>query len=239
MKTSTKLGVALTVVWLLGVVFVLYCTVENSNGPKAIDLANFVAYSCSIPALVWLIIGYYRQGQELQRQEKNFGQQLTELKRQNRTLGQHRTVMRTQARELKAQAQHTQSLAELAEQERKRIEARERRQAEPILFATLDQIGTQQVKTTFINRGGEMRELEFQPGEGNHLTWSADGYLGANASADLTLVIGDDGQVDYPVRFSITCLDGVGNSHTLDFERMQGDRPWKQVQHARGQTDSQ
>ena len=229
MTTSTKWGAALTVVWLLGVLYIVCYSFEFKESSQVIELANFVAYSCSIPALVWLIVGYYRQGQDLRNQEENFREQLGELKKQNNLLGQHRRVLRAQTRELKAQAQHTESLAESAKKERRRIEDRENRQAEPILVAESDRVDNQQVTTTFINRGGAMRNIRFTPGQGDRLAWSPGEHLEANASAQLTLFAENNGAMNYPIRFRITCRDGVGNHHILDFERTEGNRPWRPV----------
>ena len=234
MKTSTKCALVLTILWFSGIVYVVW----DSRCKPVIELATFVAVSCSIPTFVWLIIGHYRHGQELKKQERNFRKQLKELQCQNKTLtkqnkvlSQQESVLGKQTRALKLQARHTKQLAKVAEEERQRVKLREERQAEPILIPQKEEsVDNDVVKTKIINRGGEMRNIRFRHDSTNRLRWSPENFLGANDLAVLSL-IKEDGEVAYPLKFRIHCQDGAGYSHKFHFERTTADAPWRQVSH--------
>lgn len=234
MKTSTKCASVLTFLWFVGIVVVVW----YSRCKPVINLATFVAVSCSIPTFVWLIIGHYRHGQELKKQEKNFRKQLTELQCQNKTLtkqnkvlSKQENVLGKQTQALKLQARHTKKLAKVAEKERQRVKLREERQAEPILIPQIEEsVDSDIIKTKIINRGGEMRNIMFHHNKKNLLRWSPENFLGANDLALLSLIRVDQ-EVAYPLQFTVDCQDSAGYSHTFHFKRTRADVPWRQISH--------
>lgn len=230
MKTSTKCAWGLTLFWALVVAFVLRHTSLDGTELSVIDFANFAAYSCSFPALVWLIVGHHQHGQELQRHEKNFQDQLREFRKHNKTLTAQNEALDAQANELRALAKHTEALAKAAEAERNRVRMREKSQAKPFLIPGKDRTENKYVKTEFWNRGGEIYNISIQPSAGQQdlFDWSPPDFLGDGESAELT-VSKDNRELPYPLRFTISCEDGAGYQHQFGFERTKPDDRWRQI----------
>ena len=230
MERSTKWASGLTLGWALGIACIVCLALRFDWNRSVIALVDVVAGSCAIPALVWLIFGHYQQGQELQRQKENFLEQLQEFQRHNATLTAQNDVLGAQAQELRALAQHTEGLANVAEAERNRVKMREKRQAQPILIPQTDRFEEQHVKTTFSNRGGEIHDISIQPcdGQQNRLDWLPVDFLGTKDSAELT-VSKENGNVTYPLGFSIACRDGAGYRHRFVFKKTDAHAPWRQV----------
>ena len=166
----------------------------------------------------------------MQRHEAKFQDQLKELQSHNETLTAQNEALNAQAKELKELALHTQKLAEVAEAERHRVKMREKRQAQPILIPQNTNFEPQHVTTKFRNRGREIHDISIHPhdNQGNRLDWSPVDFLGTNESAELT-VFKENGIVEYPLGFSIDCLDGAGYRHRFAFLKDDAEAPWRRV----------
>ena len=207
-----------------------------------ITSANFVAGSCSIPALIWLIYGYYRLWQEQKQQQCNFQEHLRQIESHNTTfaelnevLNEYKNVLSKQELALKTQAEFAKELKVLVSVEHERVKGREEIQATPILIPQTDRIDGDLVKTYFVNRGGSMRDIRFHSDGKNPLNWHPKSFLGTNAEAELILMSSGD----YPLEFNITCLDGVGYTHEFGFKRDKLGDPWKQICHSKGRVEGE
>ena len=251
MMRSPKWAPGLTIVWLLGVALVLCLAQYGDPKQSVLQLANFIAVSCSIPALVWLVVGYYRQGQELQKQEQNLKDQLHEFKKQNATLARQTKVLKkqrkahtkqalaleAQGKALEEQARHSKDLVELVGAEGKRVQAREARQAEPILILSPETTDGKQAWTTLANRGGGIHDMTFCHDDPNRFAWPPENSLGTNESVELILVQVPPRKAR--IEFSLTCLDAAGQRHRFKFQRTPPNGPWKQVGHAKPDTSEE
>ena len=77
---KSKIAWILTIIWIV-INFVLVCSI----GTSGMDLSNwgeFIGGSAGILALIWLVIGYYQQSEELRLNTDALKAQQEELKQQ-------------------------------------------------------------------------------------------------------------------------------------------------------------
>jgi hypothetical protein len=83
----TKFGFILTILWCAFVtLYVLYAWATGHDALSLNELGDFLAGSVAPLALIWLVLGYYQQGQELRMQREELANQREELALQRREL---------------------------------------------------------------------------------------------------------------------------------------------------------
>ena len=112
--TKFRLGLAITVLWILGAVSFLRLEWTDAIDMKPNAWADFFAGAFSPLAFLWLVLGYLQQGDELQLSTKALQLQADELKHsveQQRALVDVTRQQIDAEREISKQEQHARSVA--------------------------------------------------------------------------------------------------------------------------------
>ena len=103
----TTIAIALTLILIGGCAYLLTLRSEEVSELKLNEIGDFVAGIGSLIALLWLVIGYFQQGQELRQNTEALNAQQEELRRQAEETARLVQFSRDQATAMKALAQAT------------------------------------------------------------------------------------------------------------------------------------
>lgn len=82
MNKRTLSGAILSAIWILTVILLLIFKADNAKEMSLNEWGDFLAGIGSILALMWLVIGYFQQGQELKQNTNALLLQHEEMKQQ-------------------------------------------------------------------------------------------------------------------------------------------------------------
>ncbi len=199
MKRLTKIGLIVTGAWALAFAIVIYFRAGDAIGMDLNEWGDFLAGAFAPLALFWLVIGYFQHGQELRLNTK---------------------ALKTQEEELRRQAKETARLVDATQEELGFMQERERREAMPDLVPTGGGARTSDgaLVTDLQNRGAEVRDIVVICEESYGLTFSPSKIWEPNKIGHLILRHTEHPSPDYPILFSIECVDLVGYLHTINCE---------------------
>jgi len=145
MKNLRVFGLALTVMWLGTVVVVVGWKFTEMMVMEPAGWGNFLAGSIAPVTLLWLILGFVHQGEELRLHQQELRQHLAET----------RALVREAERQASATAQLYELEHELLEQTRRNESAR----VQPVFRRYHGRGGQDGVRVTFRNTGGPASQL--------------------------------------------------------------------------------
>ena len=204
MDNRTKVGWFITIAVVLAVLTVVWFRWGDIPGMKLNAWGDFLAGIAASLALLWVVVGYYQQRQELELQRKEV------------------------ARLADSSVEQAEALARQAEAVEKSVQMTkeiEERAARPQLFWWGESSGGGDVQKVQIkNRGGEVYNLELYSKEGSH-TMSLHASTVWQTDTVCTLSVKEKpisrSQVEpfqFPIRFAICATDKLGYRHKMAFE---------------------
>ena len=211
MKRLTRLGLGLTTVWVLIFGFIVVLRWRDAGQMELNEWGDFVAGFSAPLALLWLVIGYFQQGEELQLNTDALRAQQEELRRQ---------VEETAflARNAERQAAAAELLANLNKTEQEKTEQRERVEAQPTFWASGGSVSGPMITTKVKNRGGEVTDVEVLH-EGPYQFSFSHGRLWKHEQvADIVFVQPDGVTLEWPIRFTCRYVDSLEQTHERRFE---------------------
>ena len=216
MKTLTKVGVGLTVLWIGA-----FALIVTTNWPEVQELklnawGDFLAGFSAPLALIWLVVGYFQQGEELRLNTQALEAQQEELRRQ---------VQETAflAKNAERQAAAAELLADLNWNEKEQMELKEKLEAQPIFWRPGGgSVTGGKIKTNVVNRGGEVTDVKLGYEGPYRLTLSRSRLWKNEEDAELTLHQPKDVPLEFPFEFSISYVDKFGEEHVKHFEYTKG-----------------
>lgn len=211
-------GFAITAIWLLGLVSIIYCNLEAALELDLNEWGDFLAGAFAPLAFFWLVLGYFQQGKE--------------LKLNTLALIQQERALMLQVAELKDSVQQQRALAEAAREDieinkeaMNRQYSREKSAAQPIAEVKVSGRSSSQGVSTYgfqvYNVGGAVSHVAVTVPDVNFnikgvlrisgSRWSNDNYLA------LTIVIPDNAIHHANDHFfvKVNYVDGLGEKESL------------------------
>ena len=216
MRRLTKLGLLLTLVWLLLFVAIVVLEFQFATEMSLNELGDFLAGASAPIALMWLVIGYFQHGDELRLNTKALEAQQEELRQQVAE-----TALLAQNAERHAEA--TEKLALLTRMEQVRDAQREARAAQPEFVFGGSTISGREIVVKLQNRGGEARNVRAEYNGPHYMKSSPMTILESNEKFSLRISQKSNIELEYPIVFSILCADLLGTEHSLTFEYSQNE----------------
>lgn len=187
--------------WLTGVwafVFVLGVCLKFEDVPvmSLNEWGDFFAGAAAPLALLWLVIGYFQHGEELQLNTQ---------------------ALHAQQLELERQVEETAQLVEATRENVRIMEARDAREAAPKFRFGGSSSGNEMFSVKIQNRGAEVRNVKVQCDGQHDYTPPEQDIMPTGGEIELSIRHGYQ-PLTYPILFRISCLDGLDNSHNMPFE---------------------
>lgn len=89
MKIRTLAGIAITVLWFMAVAILVYLSGKPIGDMELNAIGDFLAGVFSPVAFMWLVIGYFQQGEELRLQAAELSKQVAEQKELSNATKRH------------------------------------------------------------------------------------------------------------------------------------------------------
>lgn len=209
MKKLTLVGLLITTLWLGAFAAVLISNWSSASKLSLNEWGDFLAGITAPLALIWIVIGYFLQGEELRLNTRALEAQHDELKRQvNET-----AIL---AKNSERQAIAAEQLAYVSKSETERAALRALAEVQPI-FRSLRR-GSEspaQYRTWITNVGAAVKNLSIRTDNPNiSLSLNPNDVFEHEREVKLRA----DGVTKFPFDFSIEYEDMVGNRHTKNFQ---------------------
>ena len=203
MKFLTVIGLVVTGTWALAFAIVIYFRAGDAIGMDLNEWGDFLAGAFAPLALFWLVIGYFQHGQELRLNTK---------------------ALKMQEDELSRQVEETARLVDATREELGFLQERERREAMPDLVPTGRGYRAPDGAwmNSLQNRGAEVRDIAVICEGSYDLTFSPAEIWEPNNTGYLILRHPEHSPPDYPIQFSIECVDLIGYLHTINCQLLGG-----------------
>ena len=161
--------------------------------------------------LLWLVLGYFQQGDELRLNTDALKAQQEELRQQVEATG-------LLAEHASRQADASERLTDLTGDEQRRNAVRIRDEAQPVFHLTRGTAhGRRDFTTNFENAGGEARDIELEHDTSYDITFSAQRIWRSGQPASL-VVRQRDVPISYPLRIRLSYADRFGDRHVKELE---------------------
>lgn len=207
MNRLTRIGLAITAVWVAAFAMIVYFNLEDVRRLTPNEWGDFLSGATAPLALMWLVIGYFLQQEELRLNTAALKAQEEELRRQ---------VAETAALVANAdrQAKAAEELAHATNAEREAAIQQQRLAALPAFRARTGSANGANYKTIVINRGGTVSGLSVS---------TDDADISIDVKPKDLWEPGQEGvlqchTVRFPFKFMVSFTDSLKIKHTLLFE---------------------
>lgn len=227
MRTLTKIGFILTAFWL-GVFAVIGLSTDTSRMGLN-EWGDFLAGVSAPLALLWLVIGYFQQGDELRLNTKALDAQKEELRRQAEETRRLAEIQTDQAEATLRFAESQEKLAaatermwQLSEAEAERQRQQRISEAKPLFVGHGGVAKTNSSFTTNVsNLGGDIRNVSARYSGPYLLKLEPEVIWQHGANGRLTFASRDGSELQFPIEFHILYMDRLGGrgSQLLRFTR--------------------
>lgn len=212
MKNLTIVGLLITVIWLGAFAVALFANWDSARELSLNEWGDFLAGITAPLALIWIVIGYFLQSEELRLNTRALEAQHDELKRQ---------VSETAilAKNSERQAIAAEQLAYVNKSETERAALRALAEVQPI-FRSLRRgsEGPAQYRTWITNVGAAVKNLSIMAEDPSiSLTLNPNDVFEYEREVKLRA----DGVTRFPFNFSIEYDDMVGHRHRKNFQMTQ------------------
>jgi hypothetical protein len=210
MKLLTLVGVCVSTVWISAFVAVVWLKVQQAIAMSLNEWGDFLAGFSAPLALLWLVVGYFQQGEELRLNTEALKAQQEELRRQ---------VEETNllARNAERQASAAETLAILTKTEQEQQAIRERAEAQPLLTPRRGRYSETGIYSGIVNSGSEAINATIEHSQDFEINLQAD-RVWLSGEAKIIVIKQQPEQMRYPFCFKIHYQDKFGDAHTKVFE---------------------
>ena len=205
MKFLTKLGLWITVVWIIAVgiiIFANYCTAQKM---ELNQWGDFLAGIAAPLALLWLVIGYFQQGEE--------------LRLNTRALELQKKEIANLAKNADRQATATEYLAQSTGQEAERNLERSHAEARLRIVAEGGKASGNTIRTDIVNIGAEVREVTVNYNGPYNLRLSPLAVWRHEQKTTLALS-SENTKFEFPFCFEISYIDKFDNQRKQAYEML-------------------
>ena len=210
MRLLTAVGFVLTAAWLSIVGIVVLYNLSTVSQMTLNAWGDFLAGVSAPLALLWLVIGYFQQGEELRINTKALEAQQKELQHQVKETAHLARSSERQAKATELQLQITKS-----EQESK--ECQKIRDAQPDFVSEGGGTSGLQSTTKIRNHGGPITDIVIEYTGPHHLEFNPTKRFDTKELGQLN--VNQEGQsVTEPICFRITYTDQFGGRRTIACE---------------------
>jgi hypothetical protein len=209
MRRLTALGFAITAIWLMAFALILVFNLEEARKLDLNEWGDFFSGATAPLALIWVVIGYFLQAEELRVNTAALKAQEEELRRQV----QETAVL---AKNSERQAIASEQLAVASKQERDRAAMKELADVQPI-FRTVGGAKTGSTYTTNLrNVGATVTKIAVTtPNAGVRVRiWPTEVF---EQNSDGQLIVEADAEVP-PIAISLSYVDRLGNEMTRTYD---------------------
>jgi len=207
----TKVGLTLTAFWVIAIAGIIYLKWESALTMELNAWGDFLAGLSTPLALLWLVIGYFQQGEELRLNTKALVAQQEELKRQV-------TETALLAKNSERQATASEMLAMINKDEAERKELQKRVDAQPIFFALGGSTGGVKIETNVQNKGGDIFDVSVHFNGPHQLSLSHSRHWERGQNGQITITQAYGKALEWPINFSINYRDSLDEIHTRCFQ---------------------
>ena len=205
MRKFTKIAVAVSLVWLIFLVSLTVTKLEWVIKAPLNEVGDFLAGAFSPLAFLWLVVGFFQQGEELKRSTEALELQAREL---NQNVQQQAELVKVGRDELA-----------LSQESLRQAEVRELRQLQPKLrLKVKSRTGGYGSRAEILfelqNFGHSVTELEISSTEVEP-NKTRIGALDSNTGTNITMNVPADFLSRF--QFQIAFLDGGGNNRVCNF----------------------
>lgn len=206
-KTLTRIGISVTLLYLAAVVVLGWSKWNGFLNMELNEIGDFLAGAVGPLALLWLILGYFQQGQELRLSTEALRQQADELKQ---SVEHQQALVEVTKRQVDVQLE---AFAEERKKERDALRPKMSLQAGGRTVSG----GITEAQFTLENYGYRATEVVVEICVGDRL-WPAKSYAALNERAAAALSVGGLRREDVgSIRFVIAWVDGAGEKGILEF----------------------
>lgn len=210
MKYLTRIGFGITAVWLTAFVGALIAKLDSVGALDLNEWGDFLAGFTAPLALIWIVIGYFLQGEELRLNTEALKAQQEELKRQ---VAETAILAANSDRQAKAAEQ----MAFISRDESERSRLKELADAQPVFRASGGQQTGGRVDTDITNSGATITNITVSTKEpGIHIEFTPTDVLEERAQGRLQI----HGASRFPLIFSMAYTDRLGKSHVKHFDML-------------------
>lgn len=211
MKKLTRVGLFISSGWsfiFLGIVLLKSaCRAEMGLN----EWGDFIAGASAPLALLWLVIGYFQQGEELRLNTKALMTQQEELRRQV-----EETALLAKSSERQAVA--AELLAHVNKSEAEKEEQRIKRDAQPSFWPSGGSASSRTITTNIVNEGGTAFDAKLMySGPLNLKLTSVEGKWEKGQTGKLVLHQHRDELPQYPFEFVLVFSDKFGEAQEKRF----------------------
>lgn len=211
LRSRTRWGIAATVLWAALWVLIVWQRWESARSMDLNQWGDFFAGVIAPIAFLWLILGYFQQGDELAQNTNALRAQERELKRQAEETA---NLVQQYARQAEASAKLAElSLAEHDRAERERLAALRPRFR---VRSSIHQAG-RQTAVRMDNAGGTAHRLELEPLDMLAGQIIPPEIIDRGATFEVQLTHTPLASMSDRLRFGIRCSDASGAVHNYRF----------------------
>ena len=210
MKRLTVIGIAATTLWC-AIITIMVCSRLTEFVHLPLNAIGDFFSGLSAPlALIWLVVGYFQQGEELRLNTEALHAQQEELRRQVEETAQL-------AKNAERQAASSEQIALISKTEHERQQQKEMKEAEPIFVADGGSDSRPEVITNITNHGGPIRQVILTHAGRYKMSLRGSPVWESNAGQKLVLLVRPDEDLLFPVDFSLQYIDKLGTRHERFF----------------------
>lgn len=208
MKNLTRIGFVITGLWLGAFLVVLIAKADSLRSLELNEWGDFLAGVTAPLALIWIVIGYFLQGEELRLNTEALKAQHDELKRQ---VAETAILGANSDRQAKAAEQ----MAFISREESERARLQELAGAQPVFRARGGQQTGGRTDTDIRNVGATITNITVTTEEhGVSIDFAPRDVLEEGGEARLQI----SGATRFPLDFTLSYTDQLGHPHTKHFE---------------------
>lgn len=208
MKKISQLGFWISAIWFLLIAGILYTGIADAASLKLNEWGDFLAGATAPLALMWIVIGYFLQGEELRLNTRALQMQEQELKNQVRETAQL-------AANSERQAIAAEQLASAALAEKQRSTLKDIADSLPIFKGDGGIQSAARMETTIKNLGATVSSLEIvSEAPGVSLEIEPKDHFSSGAHGKIKA----DGATSFPFMFRISFTDRQGRKHSKRYE---------------------
>ncbi len=211
MKLLTRLGLVITTIWTTVIAIIIWLKWDSALSMELNAWGDFLAGLSAPLALLWLVVGYFQQGEELRLNTTALEAQQEELKRQV-----EKTALLAENSERQAAASETLAMLNKAEAERE--ELRRRLDAQPEFLAAGGSVSGRIIQSKILNRGGEIYDVSVEYVGTHQLSLPPLRVWESGREAPIHITQKEGERLEWPIEFSITYRDSLGEEHTRHFK---------------------
>ena len=209
MKRLTLIGLCITAIWIFLFSFIVLSNFPTDGQMSLNAWGDFLAGTTAPLALLWLVIGYFQQGEELHINTKVLEAQQRELQLQ---------VQETAnlAKNSERQARAAELLAQISKTEQEREHLQMIMDAQPEFVANGGSSSGARISTNIYNHGGLVKDISLEYAGPHDLDFSPTKRFDTGENGQITLTQQGDSSIQ-SINFQLAYTDRFGKRQSTAY----------------------